>query len=90
MFDEDRNGLLYYSPFPDSLGNEDMIAEGYAVGGNYTQCDRREPLMFDPPLEFKEGEKLTVMWHTVIGGVGAIISQELQEVAFILKISPAA
>lgn len=87
LFDEDHQGLLYFSPFPDSIANSDMIAEGFAVGGNYTQCDRREPLMFDPPLEFTEGEKLTVMWHTIIGGVGAAISQELQEVAFILRIS---
>jgi len=90
LFDEDHNGLLYYSPFPDSIGNMDMIAEGFSVGGNYTQCDRREPVMFDPALEFTEGEKLTVMWQTIIGGAGAVISQELQEVAFILRISPLA
>lgn len=89
LFDEDHNGLLYYSPFPDALGNEDMIAEGYAVGGNYTQIDRREPLMFDPPLELGPGEKLTVMWNTLLEGAGAIISQELQEVGFILRVSPA-
>jgi len=90
LFDEDHNGLLYYSPFPDSLGHENMIAEGYAVGGNYTQCDRREPIIFDPPLVFNAGEKLTVMWNTIIAGAGAVISQELQEVGFILKISPLA
>jgi len=88
LFDEDHNGLLYYSPFPDSIGNEDMIAEGYSVAGNFTQCDRREPLMFEPPLIFSEGEKLTVMWHTIIGGAGAAITQALHEVGFILKISP--
>jgi hypothetical protein len=88
LLDEDHNGLLYYSPFLDALGHEDMVAEGYSVGGNYTQCDRRDPLMFDPPLVFNAGEKMTVQWHTVIAGAGAAISQELQEVAFILKISP--
>lgn len=88
LFDEDRNGLLYYAPFLDSLGNMDMIAEGYSVGGNYTEIDRRLPLMFDPALVFTAGEKLTVMWNTVITGAGAVISQALQEVGFILKISP--
>lgn len=88
LLDEDHNGLLYYSPFPDSLGHEDMVAEGYSVGGNFTQCDRREPLMFDPPLIFNAGEKMSVQWHTIIVGAGAAISQELQEVTFILRISP--
>lgn len=90
LLDEDHEGLLYYSPFPDSLGHEDMIAEGYSVGGNFTQCDRRDPIIFDPPLVFQAGEKLTVQWHTIIAGAGAAISQELQEVAFILRISPTA
>lgn len=88
LFDEDHNGVPYYSPFNDTLGHEDMIAEGYAPGGNYTQCDRREPLMFDPPIEFNEGARLTVMWNTETNGTGIAISQELQEVAFILRISP--
>ncbi len=90
LFDEDLHGLLYYSPFPDSLGHQNMIAEGYAVGGNYTQCDRRFPMMYDPPLTFKAGEQLLVAWNTIIAGAGAAISQELQEVAFILRMSPLA
>lgn len=90
LFDEDHNGLLYDSPFANSIGHENMIAEGYSVGGNYTQCDRRFPVMFDPPLVFKAGESLTVMWNTAITGAGAAISQELQEVAFILRMSPLA
>lgn len=90
LFDEDLNGLLYYSPFPDVLGHQNMVAEGYAVGGNYTQCDRRDPLMFDPALVFKSGEQMLVQWHTVITGAGVAISQELHEVAFILRMSPLA
>lgn len=88
LFDEDHNGLLYYANFPDSLGHMDMIAEGYAVGGNYTECNKAQPYMFDPPLVFNEGEELTVSWHVVIVGAGAAISQELQEVGLILRISP--
>jgi len=90
LFDEDLRGLLYWAPFLDSIGHENMIGEGYAVGGNYTQCDRREPVMFDPPLTFKAGEKLNVSWRTLITGAGAAISQELQEVGFILRMSPLA
>ena len=88
LFDEDHNGLLYYAPFPDSLGHMNMIAEGYSVGGNYTECNKAQPFMFDPPIIFNEGEELTVTWHCVINGAGAAISQELQEVGLILRISP--
>ncbi len=87
LFDTDHNGLLYYANFADALGNMDMIAEGYAVGGNYTECDKKQPLMFDPPLIFEEGEELTVSWHVTIAGAGAAMSQALQEVAFILRMS---
>ncbi len=90
LFDQDLNGIPYYSNFDEVLGNENMIAEGYAPGGNYTQCDRREPVMFDPPIVFDEGEALTVMWNTEINGTGIAISQELHEVAFIFKIRPKA
>lgn len=89
LCDQELNGIPYYSPFADALGHQDMIAEGYAPGGNYTEIDRREPLMFDPPLEFDAGEVLTVMWNTAIA-TGSAISQALHEVGFILKIKPKA
>lgn len=88
LFDEDHNGLLYYAPYADPPGAVNMIAEGYAVGGNYTQCDLKQPLMFDPPIVFSEGEELNVSWHVVIAGVGSAISQALQEVGMILRLSP--
>ncbi len=88
LFDEDHNGLLYYANFADALGAVDMIAEGYQVGGNYTECDKKEPFMFDPPLVFEQGEELTVQWHVVIAGVGSPISQALQEVGLIIRMSP--
>ena len=88
LFDEDHNGLLYCAQFTTSVANCNMIAEGYSVGGNYTQCDVKRPLMFDEPLTFSEGEKLAVSWHVVIGVGGQAISQELQEVAFICRMSP--
>ncbi len=88
LFDEDHNGLLYCAQFITSLANSNMIAEGYSVGGNYTQCDRAQPLMFDPPLVFLEGEELTVSWHLVIGVGGQAITQALHEVAMICRMSP--
>lgn len=88
LFDEDHNGLLYYANFPDDIGGMNMIAEGFAVGGNYTQCDVKEPLIFDPPIVFEQGGELTVSWHVVIVGAGVAITEELQEVALILRLSP--
>ncbi len=88
LFDPDHNGLMYLAYFPDDIGGMNMIAEGYSVGGNFTQCDRKEPHLFDPPIMFGQGEEVTVSWHVIYVGAGVAISQELQEVALILRISP--
>lgn len=90
LFDEDHNGLLFLAPFVDPPAAVNMIGEGYAVGGNFTQCDIKQPHMFDPPIVFNEGEELSVSWHVVIDTGGAAITEELQEVGLILKISPMA
>lgn len=90
LFDEDHNGLLYYAPYADPPGAVNMIAEGYAVGGNFTQCDLKQPHMFETAIVFNEGEELTVSWHVVIAGAGSPISQALQEVGLIMRISPMA
>lgn len=88
MFDEDHNGLLYFAPFLDPPGAVNMIGEGYAVGGNFTQCDIKQPHMFEPPEVFLEGEELSVSWHVVYAGAGSPITEELQEIGLILRISP--
>lgn len=89
LFDEDHNGLLYYAPFLDPPAAVNMIAEGYSVGGNFTQCDIKQPHMFDPPIVFNEGEELTVSWHIANDGTtGVDITEVLQEVGLILRISP--
>ena len=90
LFDEDHNGLLYYAPYLDPPGAVNMIGEGYAIGGNFSQCDLKQPHMFEPSVEFIEGEELRVSWHIVIAGAGSPITEELQEVGLILRISPMA
>lgn len=91
LFDEDHNGLLYYAPDTTPAGAVNMIGEYYAVGGNFTQCDLKQPHMFDPPVMFNEGEELSVAWHIASDGTtGIAISEELQEVGMILRISPMA
>ncbi|KKL86348.1 hypothetical protein LCGC14_1945600, partial [marine sediment metagenome] len=76
--------------FLDPPGAVNMIAEGYAIGGNYTQCDLKQPHMFDPAITFNEGEELSVAWHVIYEGAGSPITEELQEVGLILRISPMA
>ena len=88
LFDEDHNGLLYMARFLDPPGAVNMIAEGFSVGGNFTQCDLKQPHMFDPPVVFNEGQELSVAWHVIFTGVGSPITEELQEVGLILRISP--
>ncbi len=88
LFDEDHNGLLYLARFLDPPGAVNMIGEGFGVGGNFSQCDIKQPHVFDPPIVFNEGEELSVAWHVVIEGAGSPISQELQEVGLILRLSP--
>ncbi len=90
LFDEDHNGLLYMARFLDPPGAVNMIGEGYAVGGGFNQCDVKKPLMFDPAITFNEGEELSVSWHVVIEGAGSPITEELQEIGLILRISPMA
>ncbi|GAG22051.1 unnamed protein product, partial [marine sediment metagenome] len=88
LFDEDHNGLLYMARFLDPPGAVNMIGEGFAVGGNFTQCDLKQPHMFDPPIVFNAGEELSVSWHIVLEGAGSPITEELQEIGLILRISP--
>ena len=87
LFDEDHNGLLYYNPVADSPADTDIIAEGFSVGGNFTQCDVKQPHMFEPAIVFNEGEELTVSWHVGVDTAGADISEALQEVGLIQRIS---
>lgn len=88
LFDEDHNGLLYMARFLDPPGAVNMIGEGFAVGGNFSQCDIKQPHMFYPPVVFSEGETLEVSWHVIYEGAGSPISEELQEIGLIIRISP--
>ena len=90
LFDEDHNGMLYMARFLDPPGAVNMIGEGFALGGNFTQCDIKQPHIFEPAIQFNEGEELSVGWHVVYEGAGSPITEELQEVGLILRIGPMA
>lgn len=86
LFDDDKNGLLYYSGYSDAYGDVDIVGEGVSVGGNYSDVDCREPFWLDPPLEFHEGEELQVYWTTEQSGNGQNIGTTLHEVGMILTV----
>jgi len=88
LFDQDRQGLLYYAPLLEAPGDIDIIAEGYSVGGNFSDVDLRHPFLFSPPLVFPQGQDLTVAWKCDTLGAGSEISTALQEICLILKMTP--
>lgn len=89
LFDQDRQGLLYYAPLLEAPGDIDIIGEGYSVGGNFSDVDLRYPFIFDPSVVFPQGQDLTVAWRCDILGAGSEISTALQEICLILKMTPA-
>ncbi len=88
LFDEDKNGLLYYNPIETALGSMDHVGEGYSVGGNFSDIDARFPHIFEPALVFDDGEELVIQWNTVRTLAGQTISEALQEIGLILKLRP--
>ncbi|MBA7642989.1 hypothetical protein ES703_50699 [subsurface metagenome] len=90
LFDEDRQGLLYHASIGVPPMDPDCVGEGTSVGGNYSNIDMKYPFLFDPPVIFPQGQELTIYWQCGIAGAGTAISLELQEIALILKMVPAA
>ncbi|MBA7637753.1 hypothetical protein ES703_45400 [subsurface metagenome] len=90
LFDEDRQGLLYLPPPGAPPMADPDVGEGTGLGGNYSDVDLKYPFMFDPPLIFPQGQELTIYWQCEKEAAGVPISLELQEVALILKMTPAA
>ncbi len=88
LFDEDKQGLLYYAPLDEAPGDMDIISEGYSVGGNYSTIDLKHPFFFDPPIIFPQGQELTISWKCTKKGVGSEISTALQEIGLILRMTP--
>ena len=72
LFNDDRQGLLYYSTAGIPHMTLDTIAEGTSLGGNYSDIDVKYPFRFDPPLIFAQGEELTIAWKCGIIGIGVL------------------
>lgn len=85
LFDNDRNGLLFHSPYDLSIGSMNMIGEGFSDIGNYTDVDARQPLFFPEPLVFLGGEELNIYLTTVVKGAGKNLVISEQEIGLIMK-----
>ena len=84
LFDSMRKGLLAQGK--NVLTNNTFRAEnGYDVGGEYTDMYQKDPLIFDQPIRFANGEELDTYWTTEVGTpAGTFLASEL-EIAYILK-----
>jgi len=86
LFDEDRQGI----PFECralSLGDRmDKYASGISMIGNYSEHDVSLPLMFNPPLTYREGDELNIYVTLVVTGVGQVIAIDEHEIGLIQKI----
>jgi hypothetical protein len=86
LFDEDKNGILFYAPFTDNIGNMDLVGEGQSLIGNFSDQDDRPPLIFPTPITFKAGEELGVYLTTTKGGTGQNIATDEHEIGLILLV----
>lgn len=84
LFDEDRNGLLYYGAAPASDGTD--VGTGSSQGGNLNAADGRSPLLFEPGLEFREGDDLDVYIETAVSAGSANLAAADCRVGFIFNV----
>jgi len=90
LFDEDRNGILFWSRHADADGAQRMVAEGFSLIGNLSEFDNNPPLLFPEPLRFAPGDELNIYVTTERGSVGGTdIGLVEQEIALIEKVTRA-
>lgn len=87
LFDEDRNGLLYYVAALTSDGTQ--YAGGQSVGGRYSSVDNRLPLILEEPLVFNAGQELGIYVTTSVEKGTAMFAAEDVEVGLIEEVREA-
>jgi len=86
LFDKDKHGLSFYQPIFGGISDGTYIARGLSVIGNWTNKDRREPLIFPKPLVFKSGEEVKVYVTAGQGTNTGEIGADWAEIAFIERV----
>lgn len=86
LHDKSASGLPYIAGTGEAAADYDRIGAGFSLGGNLSDVDAREPLMFAPPLQFKAGEELKVSWELAVAGAPTGLLVADQQVAFIQRV----
>jgi len=86
LFDEDRNGLLFWARSPEAMGGQDMIAEGFTLIGNNSENDNNPPMMFSTPLSFIAGDELSIFLTLDSDGSGQDIDIYEHEIGLIMSV----
>ena len=89
LFDDDRNGLLFYYPPSWITSAGTYFGKGISVLGNYSDKDRREPFVLPTPLHFVAGDELKVYITAGQGTNAAVLERAFVEVAMIEKVKVA-
>ncbi len=87
LFDEDRQGILFEQRNLDLGDRRHGIAEGISLIGNFSEIDRQDPLIFDPPIVLTAGDELGIYLETVVAGTGQAIDITQHEIALIERVS---
>jgi len=84
LFDSMRQGL-FAAGRTVQTNNTFEAENGFDVGGENTDLYQKDPLIFDQPIRFANGEELDTCWTTSVGTpAGTFLASEL-EIAYILK-----
>jgi hypothetical protein len=84
LFDEDKNGLPYYTAAATSDATN--VGKGYSIAGDLSSADLRLPLIFPEPMVFNEGDDLDVYVNTAVAKGSANITAALGEVGLIFNV----
>jgi len=83
LWDKDRVGLPFEVPL--AAQSADAIGTGASPIGNYSDTDRRLPLIFPEPMIFEAGEELTFEVTAAVAGTPTDILIADQEIGLICR-----
>jgi hypothetical protein len=89
LFDEDRNGIPFFSAPVGSTASVTYVAQGYSLIHNNSDVDLEQPLIFTPALEYTQGEELNIYLTTQAGSSNPDLTTALQEIGLWIEISRA-
>jgi hypothetical protein len=89
LFDEDRNGIPFFSAPVGTTDSVTYVAQGYSLIHNNSDVDFEQPLIFNPALEYTQGDELNIYITTEAGSSNPDFTTALQEIGLWIEISRA-